>query len=216
MTRARARGIGAAAARRTPRRRCHPLGAEGDSFERKMRPAPPCTALVRVVDRELRPALPCHRSCSHRSGGAKETRSIARRAPPLPPLLIVSPRQREGHSFDRELRPRPPATALVRVAGRVTFDCALRPPRGDLFDFVTRLITSCDGRGRGERAGGSKQVVVDVRCDGDASQCVDMSMPYPSIASWNIETYDGSTSRSARTINPYATLDGDIEYRTTS
>jgi hypothetical protein len=43
-----------------------------------------------------------------------------------------------------------------------------------------------------------------------------MSMPYPSIASWNIETYDGSTSRSARTINPYATLDGDIEYRTTS
>ena len=121
-----------------------------------MRPAPPCTALVRVVDRELRPALPCHRSCSHRSGGAKETRSIARRAPPLPPLLIVSPRQREGHSFDRELRPRPPATALVRVAGRVTFDCALRPPRGDLFDFVTRLITSCDGRGRGERAGGSR------------------------------------------------------------
>ena len=110
--------------------------------------------------------------------------------------------------------PLPPLLFASLGVSRLTVRCA--PPRGDLFDFVTRLITSCDGRGRGERAGGSKQVVVDVRCDGDASQCVDMSMPYPSIASWNIETYDGSTSRSARTINPYATLDGDIEYRTTS
>ena len=131
---------------------------DGDSFDRELRPAPPCTALVRVADCKLRPALPCHHSCSSRSGGAKETCLIACCAPPpLAPLLFASPRQREGHLFDRELRPPPPATALVCVAGRVEFDRALRPPQGDLFDFVTRLITSCDGRGRGERAGGGKQ-----------------------------------------------------------
>jgi hypothetical protein len=58
--------------------------------------------------------------------------------------------------------------------------------------------------------------VVDVRRECDASQYDDTSMPNLSIASRKIATYDGSMSRSARTIDPYATLDGDIEYRTTS
>ena len=51
--------------------------------------------------------------------------------------------------------PLPPLLFALPVVMRYTAHCA--PPRGNLFDFVTRLMTSCDDRGRGERAGGSKQ-----------------------------------------------------------
>ncbi len=74
---------------------------EGDTFN--------CASCL--IARRGRP--PCRRSFSRRPGGAKETRSIARRGTPPPsPLLFALSGQREGDWFDRASRPDPPLPLL--------------------------------------------------------------------------------------------------------
>jgi hypothetical protein len=116
---------------------------KGHSFDHASRRGPP----------------PCHRSCSRRPGGAKETcsRSTRRksnpfdrasRPAPLPPLLFSG--RREGDLFDCASRPDPPLESLPTVG----WGWNKTRPLSQAFSFTFNPITTWQGRAsRGEWAG---------------------------------------------------------------